>query len=131
MKQTPMKTLLSAILTPILMLLFLMAEPSFALHEYGVTSLVGLVFLGSLIVSTISSIHFGRNRRDLVLSVAIIFMLASGPFWGDVLGLQPNVHGFSILFWFVYVLVAWVLVVYLIVAAGWHEFKARSATRSG
>lgn len=125
-----MRTLLVALVPPTLMVLFLLAEPRDALRESGVLSIVALLFLGSLILAIVSSIRFGRTRRELPWSIVLILLAASGPFWGDALDLQPNVHGLSIFLWLLYALVASVLVVYLIVATGWHAFKARSAGKS-
>jgi hypothetical protein len=112
------------------MVLYLLAEPRYALHESGALSIVALLFLGSLILAIVSSVRFGRTRRELRWSIVLILLLASGPFWGDAFDLQPNVHGLSIFMWLLYGLVASILVVYLIGATGWHALRARSAGKS-
>jgi hypothetical protein len=127
-----MKTISAVFLPSILFVAFLRAEASFALYESGVQLLIGAAFVASLIVAVIAVIHFAPKNRKLLRCIVLSFLLASGPFWGDLLGLQPNVHGFSILLWFIYVVVAWLLAAYLIIVAVWRLLKVRAfSTGSG
>ena len=96
------------ITTPLLMILFCVAERSYAMWEYGVLLLLGLLLICSLVVCSVC-LFAGLRSSGFWASIVLGVVLAAGPFIGNVIGVNPNPHGFSLLLWVLYVGVAWLV----------------------
>ncbi len=101
-------TICLTITTPLLMILFCVAETSYAMLEYGVLLLVGLLFICSLGVCGIC-LFAGLRSSGFWPSIVLGLAMAIEPFVGKAIGVEPNMHGFSLLLWALYAVVAWVV----------------------
>src|SRR5262245_32086530 len=113
-----MRGFLGILLPPILMICFCLAEGTYALYESGVLLLLGAFVISSVVLSIIC-----LSRLSRTISPWVSFMLvpasATGPFWGTMIGVEPNVHGLSILLLFLYIVLAWGTSLYVIGAGVW------------
>jgi len=113
-----LKSALYLLLPPILMSCFSVAERSYVHYESGVLLLLGALFICGLALSIIQLSKVAR-RVGFWYSIIVSVFLASGSFWGPMIGVEPNIHGPSMWLWFLYLFTAWGLSAYLVVAAVW------------
>jgi hypothetical protein len=106
------------ITAPLLMILFCVAEPNYAMWEYGVLPLVGLLLICSVVVCGIC-LFAGMRSTGFWTSIVLGLALAVGPFISTVIGVNPNPHGLGVLLWALYLLVAWAVSGCLIIINLW------------
>jgi uncharacterized membrane protein len=118
-----MKAIAAVVLPSLLMLVFIEAERSYALYESGVLGVMGVAFTSVLILSATYLVR--RWRGTFAQEIAVSALMASGPFLGDAVDVQPNVHGMSMLLWLVFLLVAWAASACLILRSVVRAFRTR------
>jgi hypothetical protein len=67
------------------------------------------------------SMHLREFKFRSVLLRAVV--VGTGPFWGTAFGIQPNVHGLSVLVTLLYVFLSWGFSIVWLVAAGWKSLR--------
>jgi hypothetical protein len=105
------------------MIVFVISERQGSeIYDSGTLGWMAIVFLITLVFSMVR-IARGVRRRATDVTVLMALVLGSGPFWGAVIGQEPNVHGPSMLLIMLYALASWVFGLVIVI------FAVRRTTR--
>jgi len=123
MKQVLFKAALCLLLPPLSLVLLCEAEVGYWQYGFAPIYLVLILFGFSGILCVLCWPTFCRFSPWFSIPFALIF--ATTPFWGLIINETPNVHGYSGIFWVLYILTAWFLSICLITMALWQRLFRR------
>ena len=120
-----LRTIIGLLLPPCLMIFFCITEgesyPDKPAMQFG----LGMLFIVSLVPNIALLFKVFRTVRP-EYSIVLSILLGSGPFWGAIINVAPNIHGVSILLFFLYVVTAWSFSAWFLGIAIWRLLKRKT-----
>lgn len=120
-----LRTIIGLLLPPCLLIFFCIIERESYLNKSEMQFGIGILFILSLVPSLALLFKVCRTIRD-EYSIVLSIILGSGPFWGAMINVVPNVHGFSIFLFFLYVIAAWSFSACFLGIAIWRLLKRKT-----